>query len=200
MADDEQDIRHVARLALELEGWRVMEAENGLESWRLVRENLPALVIIDLMMPQMSGVEVCHKIAEDANLRNVPVLLISGVNERAKILDDFWDLPLRYKNFLHKPFSTDELLGAIHGILPPTGMKFSSTAPASPKPVRFLRLFQTGRERRPPRPRRPLRPRGSRRPSRPAPRLKPSPSLLLRDCGPPAPPQPRPSTRAATGF
>jgi CheY-like chemotaxis protein len=119
LIDDEDDLRRIAGLALQLDGWEVLDANNGRMGLRLARERRPQLIVCDVMMPEMSGIEFCHKLAGDLKIKDVPVVLISAVSEKARILNDFWSLPLERKNFLHKPFSTEDLLKSIRAILPP---------------------------------------------------------------------------------
>lgn len=119
VVDDQDDILEIITLTLKYEGWRVAVAHNGRQALAAVREETPDLILADLMMPEMTGIEFCRKLVEDFKLGDVPVLMISGVSESAKILNDFWQMPLRHHNFLHKPFTTEELLGAVQTILPP---------------------------------------------------------------------------------
>lgn len=116
--DDMRDIRDVVQIAMQYEGWRVLEAADGRQGLEFLRAQTPDLILVDLMMPEMSGIEFCRKLIEDCRLRDVPVLMISGVSEGAKILNDFWEMPLRHKNFLRKPFSTEELIRCVQGIMP----------------------------------------------------------------------------------
>jgi CheY-like chemotaxis protein len=118
--DDERDIRDMVGVALRHEGWTVQEAADGRAALELVRGALPQLLVVDLMMSGMTGLEFCHKLLALPGGGDVPVLLISGINEKARLLQDFWELPLRYKNFLRKPFGLDELLKTIQGMLPPS--------------------------------------------------------------------------------
>ncbi len=125
--DDERDVRDMIRLSLQYEGWRVKTASNGREALESLQEEFPSIIIVDLMLPYMSGIEICHKLLPDKRMANVPVLLVSGVNAKAKVLDDFWDLPLRYKDFLSKPFLPDQFLDKVEGILPPSRGRMSSS-------------------------------------------------------------------------
>ena len=124
--DDQNDIRDLIRVALCYEGWRVSEASNGREGLEIARNEVPDLVLIDLMMPSMTGIEFCRKITGELGMNETPVLLISGVNEGAKILKDFWAMPLRHKQFLRKPFNTDELFRAIQSLLPQFKTKYGA--------------------------------------------------------------------------
>src|SRR5688572_22071184 len=97
--DDERDIRAAAAIALHNAGWEVREAADGRTGLEIIRSGLPTLVIVDLMMSGMTGLEFCHKLLAQPGGENVAVILISGINEKAKLLQDFHELPLRRKKF-----------------------------------------------------------------------------------------------------
>src|SRR5580704_15508442 len=83
VADDEPTMlelvtRHLRSIEPKLE---VIEASDGDEAWRLARERLPDLVVLDVMMPGMSGWEVCRKIRQDAALAHTGVLMLTGIGE-----------------------------------------------------------------------------------------------------------------------
>jgi CheY-like chemotaxis protein len=138
--DDEEDIRRVARLALRVDGWRVEVASDGRNGFELVRQHRPQLILVDLMMPSMSGAEFCRKVVEELGMQDVPIMMVSGVSEKAKILDDFWALPLRRRSFLKKPFDAAELIRAVQQLLPAearhAGGASAASAPSSGKTSR----------------------------------------------------------------
>jgi DNA-binding response OmpR family regulator len=87
----------------------VIEASDGTEAWRLARERLPDLVVLDVMMPGMSGWEVCRKIRQDAALAHTGVLMLTGIgvnlNETTSPLfgaDDYIDKPFDFENLDEK--------------------------------------------------------------------------------------------------
>ncbi len=130
--DDEFDVRQITSIALQYEGWMVREASNGREGLAIAREYRPHLILVDLMMPEMTGVEFCRRLTEIPDLRDVSILLISAVSERAKVLNDFWELPLARKNYLHKPFTSDQLVECVKGLVP----RFQTgSAPIRPEPA-----------------------------------------------------------------
>ena len=79
VVDDDLDIRLMISQALELEGWRVTTAANGREALdRLITGERPRMILLDVMMPVMSGWEVLQALRGDDALRSIPVVLISG--------------------------------------------------------------------------------------------------------------------------
>lgn len=111
IVDDEPRIRDFVRMNLELEHYRVIEASNGLEALEKLREHLPDLVILDVMMPEMDGFETLHAIRE---VSTVPVIMLTV---RQSEQDRIRGLDLGADDYLAKPFSPRELLLRIRALL-----------------------------------------------------------------------------------
>jgi two-component system KDP operon response regulator KdpE len=111
IVDDEPRIRDFVRMNLELEHYRVIEANNGVEALDQLRENLPDLVVLDVMMPEMDGFEALKEIRA---VSTVPVIMLTvRQNEQDKIRG----LDLGADDYLAKPFSPRELLSRIRALL-----------------------------------------------------------------------------------
>src|SRR5260370_2620438 len=111
IVDDEPRIRDFVRMNLELERYRVIEASNGVEALEQLRDNLPDLVVIDIMMPEMDGFETLRHIRE---VSNVPVIMLTvRQNEQDKIRG----LDFGADDYIAKPFSPRELLSRIRALL-----------------------------------------------------------------------------------
>ena len=117
VADDEPSMlelvaRHLRTMnAPKLE---VIQASDGEEAWRLAREHLPDLAVLDVMMPGMSGYEVCAAIRADPAQAMLPIVLVTALDpakERAKGLDAGAD------DFLTKPVSQADLLARVRSLL-----------------------------------------------------------------------------------
>ena len=78
LVDDEQDTLDLFALALEQMNHRAIEAHDGDEALTLARETHPDLVVTDWMMPRMDGLELCHRLHEDAQLQDIPIILHSS--------------------------------------------------------------------------------------------------------------------------
>ncbi|GCF06875.1 DNA-binding response regulator [Dictyobacter arantiisoli] len=111
IVDDEPRIRDLVRLNLELERYRVLEASNGIEALDELRDNLPDLVILDVMMPEMDGFETLKAIRE---VSTVPVIMLTV---RQSEQDRIHGLDLGADDYIAKPFSPRELLSRIHALL-----------------------------------------------------------------------------------
>ena len=81
VVDDEPDIRLLVAINLRKAGYRVLEAERGDEALRLAKEQSPALIVLDLMLPDMSGREVCRHLREQHETKTTPVLMLTARDE-----------------------------------------------------------------------------------------------------------------------
>jgi len=82
VVDDEPAIRLLFRLTLEEAGHRVIEAADGAAALQTARRQLPDLVLLDVALPGLSGIEVCRRLRAEATTATMPVLLISGIDRR----------------------------------------------------------------------------------------------------------------------
>jgi len=111
VVDDEPRMRRFMRMNLDLEGYRVIEAENGLEAVNRVRDDLPDMVLMDVMMPEMDGFEALRLIRETST---VPVIMLTVKGEED---DRVRGLELGADDYVTKPFSPRELASRIKAVL-----------------------------------------------------------------------------------
>jgi DNA-binding response OmpR family regulator len=111
VVDDEPRMRRFMRMNLDLEGYRVIEVENGLQAVNRVRDDLPDLVLLDVMMPEMDGFEALRLIRETSN---VPVIMLTVKGEED---DRVRGLELGADDYVTKPFSPRELASRIKAVL-----------------------------------------------------------------------------------
>jgi DNA-binding response OmpR family regulator len=109
--DDEPKMTRFIRLNLELEGYGVSEATNGLQALEKVREELPDLVLLDVMMPEMNGFETLERIRQ---VSSVPVIMLTAKGEEE---DKVHGLELGADDYVTKPFSPRELSSRIKALL-----------------------------------------------------------------------------------
>lgn len=109
--DDEERIRHLVRMYLENEGFTVEEAENGREALEKFRKGSYALLIIDLMMPEVDGWHVCREVR---NVSAIPIIMLTA---RGEEFDRVLGLELGADDYLVKPFSTKELVARVKALL-----------------------------------------------------------------------------------
>lgn len=102
VVDDEFDTTSALRAVLELEGYAVDTCANGREALEYLTYTVPSVILLDVMMPFMSGLEVLRRIRDNGSLRDTKVILMSGVPPR--------DNGASYDSFLQKPFDLQTLL------------------------------------------------------------------------------------------
>ncbi len=111
VVDDEPRMRRFIYMNLDLEGYQVLEASNGLEAIRRVREDLPDLVLLDVMMPEMDGFEALREIRQ---FSNVPVIMLTVKGDED---DKVRGLELGADDYVTKPFGPRELSSRIKAVL-----------------------------------------------------------------------------------
>ena len=112
--EDEEDIRHLVCYNLEKEGYAVSSYESGEKGLSGIRSDPPDLVLLDLMLPGIDGMEVCRRLKQDPATREIPVIIISAKCEENDIIAG---LERGADDYLSKPFSPKILLARIRTIL-----------------------------------------------------------------------------------
>ena len=112
--EDEPDIREVIEYNLSREGYRVHSADDGLEGLRVARIEAPGLVLLDLMLPGLDGIEVCRKLKEDPVTRSIPVIMVTAKGEESDVI---LGLGVGADDYITKPFSPRELLARVRAVL-----------------------------------------------------------------------------------
>jgi len=114
VVEDEADIRKLVRYNLEQEGFVPLEAADGEQALALLRKQRPHLVILDLMLPGMNGLEVCRVLRADERLSKLPVLMLTA---RATEVDKVLGLEIGADDYVTKPFSPRELVARVKALL-----------------------------------------------------------------------------------
>ena len=110
--EDEAQITRLIELELKYEGYDVVTATDGLKGLQSIRENNPDLVLLDCMLPNLSGEEVCKQVRDDSD--SVPIIMITA---KDSIEDKVKGLDFGADDYLVKPFATEELLARIRAVL-----------------------------------------------------------------------------------
>jgi two-component system phosphate regulon response regulator PhoB len=105
--EDEPDVLDLLRLHLRKEGFAVLEAVDGVEGLRIARANLPSVIVLDLMIPEMRGEDVCRQLKARETTAKIPVLMLTA---KARPEDRVAGLELGADDYLTKPFSPRELV------------------------------------------------------------------------------------------
>lgn len=114
IVEDEPSLVALLRYNLEKSGYRVEEAVDGQEAMLKVQEERPDLVLLDWMLPQMSGLEVCRQIRRNPATRNIPIIMLTARGEEG---DRVRGLDAGADDYIPKPFSPSELLARMRAVL-----------------------------------------------------------------------------------
>jgi phosphate regulon transcriptional regulator PhoB len=112
--DDEKDIVSLLRYHLEKAGFQCFEGMDGAIALRLIREHHPDLLILDLMLPGMDGLEICRQLRQDAATARLPILMLTA---KAEEVDRVVGLEVGADDYVVKPFSPRELVARVRAIL-----------------------------------------------------------------------------------
>ncbi len=108
--EDEKNIAELVRYNLEREGFQVVVAQNGEEGLRLVEQHHPDLVLLDLLLPRLDGLEVCRRLRQNDATRLLPIIILTA---KASEADKVSGLELGADDYVTKPFSPRELIARI---------------------------------------------------------------------------------------
>lgn len=108
--DDENDVLLIIKTALSSQGYNVLTASNGYDGLALAEDHVPALILLDLRMPEMDGMEVLEKLRDNEKTQNIPVIVLTGISEKKQIRDAL-DKGITY--YIVKPFECHDLISKI---------------------------------------------------------------------------------------
>ena len=114
VVEDESALSTLLRYNLEREGYRVFEARDGEEALILADEVKPDLVVLDWMLPQLSGLEICRRLRGRGDMRNVPIVMLTARGEET---DRIRGLDTGADDYIVKPFSMTEFLARLRAVL-----------------------------------------------------------------------------------
>jgi DNA-binding response OmpR family regulator len=114
VVDDDTDIREVITLKLEAAGYRTLTAGDGFSALELAGKHRPRMIVLDVAMPGLDGISVCHQLQNSKQTAGIPVLMLSARSRPA-------DLDLAFSSgaddYVTKPFSLSELVRRVQGLL-----------------------------------------------------------------------------------
>ncbi|HRF96551.1 MAG TPA: response regulator transcription factor, partial [Aggregatilineales bacterium] len=111
IVDDEQRIIDLAQMYLEQEGYHVDSATDGAEAYNRILADIPSLIVLDLMLPNMDGLEICRRVRAQSD---VPIIMLTA---RSDDIDKIVGLELGADDYLTKPFNPRELVARVKAIL-----------------------------------------------------------------------------------
>ena len=122
--DDEEDILELLRYNLSKEGFSVLTVPSGEEALSLMRRKKPDLVLLDLMLAELDGLEVCREMKQEASPRSIPIIMLTAKGEESDIVAG---LELGADDYVTKPFSPRELLARVRAIFRRIGARPETT-------------------------------------------------------------------------
>jgi two-component system alkaline phosphatase synthesis response regulator PhoP len=119
VVDDEPDFASIVQGNLEKEGFEVEVAYNGVEGLEKVKANPPDAIVLDVMMPEKDGYEMCKDLKEDEKLANIPVLLLTAVADHVSSTrySHYGGMSTEADDYLPKPASAEQITESIKGLL-----------------------------------------------------------------------------------
>jgi DNA-binding response OmpR family regulator len=127
LIEDEPDTAELISLHLKKEGYGITVFANGAGFLRFMEENMPDLVLLDLVLPDMDGLEICKTLRKGSELSAIPIIIVTAKNEE---MDKVLGLELGADDYITKPFSPKELVARVRALLRRRG-------PQEPRPDRI---------------------------------------------------------------
>lgn len=118
VVDDEEHIVELIEFNLENNGYNVITAYDGVEAIEKTKGELPNLIILDLMLPKIDGIEVVSRLKREKNTENIPIIMLTAKSEET---DKILGLELGADDYITKPFSVRELMARIKAVLRRSG-------------------------------------------------------------------------------
>jgi len=134
VVDDEPDLLELVRFTLDRAGFRVETAASGEEALSRLRRSVPDLLVLDLMLPDLSGEEVCRRVRGDPGLSGLPVIMLTAKSEE---VDRVVGFELGADDYVTKPFSPRELVLRVKALLRRSYEAAASSAPLERGPLRL---------------------------------------------------------------
>ncbi len=112
--EDEKDIQEIIQYNLSREGYQVLVADDGQSGFNLITKRHPDLVILDLMLPEIDGLEVCRLLQQNSKTKHIPIIMLTAKSEESDIV---LGLGMGADGYITKPFSQKELVARVKAML-----------------------------------------------------------------------------------
>ena len=114
ITEDESDIRELIAYHLEKNSFSVKQAKSAEEALPIINEQKPIMIILDLMLPKMSGLELCHKLKKESQTQDIPILMLTAKSEKEDIIKG---LEMGADDYVTKPFDVREVVARVRALL-----------------------------------------------------------------------------------
>ncbi|MDC7224405.1 MAG: response regulator transcription factor [Spirochaetales bacterium] len=125
VVEDEVDIRELISFNLEMCGYEVIRASDGMEGWEKARSENPDLIVLDLMLPGIDGFEVCKRLRGEKSTQNIPIIMLTARSEEENMVKG---LELGADDYVTKPFSPRVLVARVKAVLRRKGVLKETTS------------------------------------------------------------------------
>lgn len=119
IVEDTKHIREIVAKILRNKGYTVYEAENGSDGFKLAQTQMPDLMLLDAMLPDMDGFEICTKLKAHPQHRRIPIIMLTAITGGSSKQDEHWKKKSGADEFFSKPFRMNDLLVKIESYIGP---------------------------------------------------------------------------------
>lgn len=117
VVEDTKNLREIIAFMLKQRGFEVITAEEGNEALRKAKTEKPDLIVLDAMLPNITGFEICTELKADDQYKNIRILMLTAITQGTGKDDNYWKMKTRADGFLSKPFKARALLDEIEKLL-----------------------------------------------------------------------------------
>jgi DNA-binding response OmpR family regulator len=135
--DDSRTIRMIVKKAFQQYNCDIIEAENGMEGLALAAKEKPDLIVLDITMPVMTGIEMLGKLKEDAELKSIPVIMLTAESGKDNVMNI---VKMGVRDYIVKPFKGEQLIERAHHIIDLTRSAGPSASKAADQPQQWFKV------------------------------------------------------------
>ncbi len=117
IVDDEPSVIQMISCVLEIRGFEILSAGHGREALERMEEKRPDLIITDLVMPGIDGLQFTRKVKEDPRYRDIPLMIVTSATRDSDLADGFWKMGIGADDFVSKPFDPFEMADRVERLL-----------------------------------------------------------------------------------
>lgn len=117
VVDDDRDIAQVIKVTLESKAFEVEVAYDGKQALASAKKRKPDAIVLDLMMPKMSGIQVLNALKAEAGTRDIPVIMLTAATKYSEKPDTYWKEKVGVDDYVSKPFEPMELLSRVENLI-----------------------------------------------------------------------------------
>jgi DNA-binding response OmpR family regulator len=119
VVDDTKSIREIVAFMLRSRGFEVVESGDGADAREKVQSVRPDLLVLDAMLPRVTGFDLCAELKGDPGTRGIPILMLTAITRDSGKSDDYWRERSQADDFMSKPFKATELIARVEKLLGP---------------------------------------------------------------------------------